>query len=208
MEPLTDGIAEVEAHMEQLPALAFVSVGGMASPSDEFSEPARGLGTRAADATLLPPNLAAARARERYRQLISDAARAAGALVEAVARRGERNGRDAGDTGVGAQDASARPPSGPTRGPLPAAENRPPNYPEELRRSNCEGTAWIHAVIEADGSVSSARIARSAGHDALDASALAAVLAWRFDPALEDGVAVRSEAEFPVVFRMKPRRAG
>lgn len=203
-EPVTDGPTDAVALAEQLPAQSFVSVRDDAPPSDEFAEPVSDASTADAEAGLLPPNHAAARARERYRRLLADGARAAQGLMAALARSGERHGIDSGDSGSGARAAPRGTPSGPTRGPQLAPGNRPPEYPEELRRARLEGTSWIHAVIEADGSVSSAHIARSAGDGRLDASALAAVERWRFEPALERGEAVRSEADLPVVFCIKP----
>ena len=91
---------------------------------------------------------------------------------------------------------------GMTRGPALAEGNAPAAYPEECRRRREEGTALIHAIVEADGKVSSASIERSSGIEALDKSALVAVLGWMFVPALENGQPVRSEVNVPVVFLM------
>lgn len=154
---------------------------------------------------------------------------AADRLRPIFARRGEPVAAGTGDTGAAASDASSTrgegdapsgapaatvptpavvpaptpAPLGETRAPRPLAANRAPDYPEPLRRARIEGTAWIHAVIEADGRVSGASVARSSGSDALDEAALAAVRTWRFEPALENGSAVQSEADLPIVFRLR-----
>lgn len=65
----------------------------------------------------------------------------------------------------------------------------------------------LEIVIDPDGTVSDAKIARSGG-EAFDAAALEAIRAGRFNPAMvgETPVAVRIEYEF--TFRARPRRRG
>lgn len=204
-EPVSDGPSETEAIAEQLPAQASESAVELPQTLAPLAEPVKLAAAHVSPPALLPANEASGRAREKYRRLLREGARTARAIVDAVARLGERSARDVGETGAGARAEASAAPARPTRGPRATHGNRPPHYPEELRRARREGTAWIHAVIEADGTVSSAFVARSAGTAALDESALGAVRSWRFEPALEDGVAVRSEADLPVVFRIRAR---
>ena len=75
-----------------------------------------------------------------------------------------------------------------------------PEYPARERRLGVEGLVEIRVAVAADGSVGSADVARSSGSAALDRAALAAVLGWRFEPALLDGVAVADAVLVPVRF--------
>lgn len=211
-EPVVDATAlePSEAREEQLPreALAREPVEPAATA---VAEPVAG--TRAAwpDAPLMPANQTEARARAEA--FIRGAADLAQRLAAVIRSRGERMATGQGDTGTGATPGSGPSeqtspilvPAGPTHGPRLSSGNQQPAYASALRRARVEGTAWIHAVVEHDGSVSSAVLVRSAGAAALDESALAAVRSWRFEPALESGVPVRSEVDLPIVFRIRPR---
>lgn len=90
--------------------------------------------------------------------------------------------------------------AGVARGPSASSANRPPKYPEECRRAHQQGTVLVHAVIQADGAVSSVVVSRSSGVASLDQAALEAVAAWRFSPASVGGRAVQCDANLPVVF--------
>jgi protein TonB len=93
---------------------------------------------------------------------------------------------------------------GPSRGPSLAEGNEPARYPLSARRRGQEGTAVVHASIDTEGEVTGARVARSSGVDSIDEAAVAAVRSWRFVPALDQGAPVASEADLPVVFRLRP----
>ena len=56
--------------------------------------------------------------------------------------------------------------------------------------------------VSTDGSVSGARVDRSAGDQRLDAAALDAVKQWKFLPAMKDGKPVVSQVRVPVDFRV------
>jgi protein TonB len=90
-----------------------------------------------------------------------------------------------------------------SHGPAPLPSNKPPEYPEEARRLGHAGVVTVRAVIDADGSVASARITRSSGYDALDRAALKAVQYWRFTPAVVNGVVSRCEVSLPVKFVLR-----
>lgn len=76
-----------------------------------------------------------------------------------------------------------------------------PPYPAAARAQRLEGTVVLLVEVDASGRVTGADLQRSCGHAALDRAALDAVRAWRFDPARQDGVAVRACVEIPVRFR-------
>lgn len=94
--------------------------------------------------------------------------------------------------------------AGVSRGPSPAFGNVAPRYPERARREGKEGTVIVHVVIEVNGVVSSCELALTSGVEALDSEAISTVKMWRFTPAMTDGAPVRSEADVPVVFRLRP----
>jgi TonB family protein len=70
-----------------------------------------------------------------------------------------------------------------------------PVYPSQ---ADGEGRATVTVTVERDGSVSAAEIAESAGEDALDEAALAAVRRWRFSPARRGGEPIRSRIRLSV----------
>jgi len=85
----------------------------------------------------------------------------------------------------------------------PLATNAPPDYPPVARSRGWEGTAWIRATVEVDGSVSQAALERSSGFAVLDRAALDAVGSWRYVPRTVDGVAVRGAIVQPVEFHLR-----
>jgi TonB family protein len=98
-----------------------------------------------------------------------------------------------GQTGVDAQasfDAPSR--AAPVTRTQPRVDaswtgNIPPPYPALARRLKLEGEVWLSVHVAADGRVLQAGIARSSGHDMLDATAVESVKKWRFEPATLDG---------------------
>ncbi len=88
-------------------------------------------------------------------------------------------------------------------GPAPAAGNPPPDYPAEARRKGQEGTVVLRVIIEPDGRVAGATVARSSGFELLDRAALDAARVWRFLPARDGDAAVRCTADLPVEFVLR-----
>ena len=74
-------------------------------------------------------------------------------------------------------------------------------YPAEAEARGIEGRVVVQLVVSAEGAVEQAGILESA-HPALDAAALDAVLATRFEPARHDGRAVRAELALPIFFEL------
>lgn len=77
----------------------------------------------------------------------------------------------------------------------------PPPYPAEARERCYEGTARLEALVEADGSVSRARIVEDQ-HYGMGEAARKAVYTWRYQPArlIETGKAVRAVVPISVRF--------
>jgi TonB family protein len=69
-----------------------------------------------------------------------------------------------------------------------------PGYPDEARAARAEGMVAINVDIDAEGNVTSARVATERGlpflHVMLEAAAIEALKQWKFEPTLKDGVAV------------------
>ena len=62
-----------------------------------------------------------------------------------------------------------------------------PVYPEAARASKAEGVTVLDCVIDEQGRVAQAKVAKSSGDKDLDQAALDAVNAWTFQPATLKG---------------------
>ncbi len=78
--------------------------------------------------------------------------------------------------------------------------NPPPIYPPRAHAENLEGRVVLSLEIDLDGRVRSVEVASSSGHAILDAAAVRAVRAWRFEPARLDGQPVAWSGKLPVRF--------
>jgi TonB family protein len=77
-----------------------------------------------------------------------------------------------------------------------------PEYPAELRASGIQGEVHVRFLVQPDGSVTDAHVAKSA-HPRLDELALAAVSRWKFERyAHQDGSTVKLQT--PVTFKIDP----
>jgi protein TonB len=86
--------------------------------------------------------------------------------------------------------------------PLSATHTIPP-YPSIAIRLAHEGTAQLRITVDELGNAATAEIARSSGHEELDAAAIAWVKAhWRYQPAMKDGHAVAANTTANVTFRL------
>ncbi|HEY1537442.1 MAG TPA: TonB family protein, partial [Polyangiaceae bacterium] len=72
-------------------------------------------------------------------------------------------------------------------------------YPPEALAARLEGTVVLFVTVEADGTVSLATVAESAGV-AFDQAALAAVKQWKFAPARRGGQPISSRVRVPFAF--------
>jgi protein TonB len=77
-----------------------------------------------------------------------------------------------------------------------------PAYPAQARADGVEGTVRLELVVDASGSLESARVVRSAGHG-LDEAALAAAKQFHFTPATKGGRAVRVRMGWSIDFRFR-----
>jgi protein TonB len=112
-------------------------------------------------------------------------------------------GRDRGGQG----DAAAGGEAGGTGPQLPAggAGNPQPDYPLSARRKGWEGRVLVEVLVSPEGRAREVKLARSSGHEILDAAALDAVRDWQFRPAERNGQAVAGRIRVPISFRLTGR---
>jgi protein TonB len=76
-----------------------------------------------------------------------------------------------------------------------------PEFTDAARKAKYQGTVEITIIVDADGNVRDARVAKAAGLG-LDERALEAVKQWKFKPGMKDGKAVPVYAQVDVTFRL------
>jgi TonB family protein len=76
-----------------------------------------------------------------------------------------------------------------------------PDYTEEARRANKQGTCVLWLIVDAAGHPRDLKVVRGLGLG-LDAKALEAVRQWRFQPALKDGKPVDVQISVEVEFHL------
>ena len=82
------------------------------------------------------------------------------------------------------------------------ADNPKPVYPDVARRRGWDGVVELRVEVGVDGRVAELALERSSGYAVLDRAARRAVRRWRFVPAREADIAVRSEVVVPINFRL------
>jgi len=85
----------------------------------------------------------------------------------------------------------------------PLDDNAPPDYPERERRRGREAEVVLAVAVDRDGNVQNVALRRPSRYAAFNREALRAVRKWRFEPARRLGVAVASETEVTVEFRLR-----
>ena len=101
--------------------------------------------------------------------------------------------------GAGAQE----PPPAPAITPPEVVERVDAVYPPAALAARQEGTVTLFVTVAADGAVSDAVVAESAG-DAFDQAAIAAVKQWKFSPARRGEHAIESRIRVPFSFVSPP----
>ncbi|MEA1981070.1 MAG: M56 family metallopeptidase, partial [candidate division Zixibacteria bacterium] len=75
-----------------------------------------------------------------------------------------------------------------------------PDYPEKLKKEGIEGSVWITALVDTDGSVKKAMAMKSSGFDVLDKSAIKAAYGCEFKPAMQDNISIPVWVTYKVEF--------
>jgi protein TonB len=79
-----------------------------------------------------------------------------------------------------------------------------PAYPRAAIMDHAEGTVMLRVLVDIDGSPLEVTIEVSSGSRELDRAARAQVLkSWKFQPAMQDGRAVRAYGRVPVNFSLR-----
>jgi len=77
-----------------------------------------------------------------------------------------------------------------------------PVYPWSAKTANIEGSVLLRVTIGTNGKVEAASIIRSDGTPAMEKAALAAVMKYEFEPAMQQDVPVRSLMAVPIRFKL------
>jgi protein TonB len=78
-----------------------------------------------------------------------------------------------------------------------------PEYPRAARRRNVTGSVDVSFTISTEGRVQDATVVRSEPGDTFDQAAVDAVEQWRFEPIVEDGVAVEKRTAVRLAFDLE-----
>ncbi len=81
-----------------------------------------------------------------------------------------------------------------------------PVYPRQARLRGQQGTALIHARLNAKGEVIKTRMAKSSGFSLLDKAALKAIHGWGFMPGVDARGNKQVWVEVPVQFILNPKK--
>jgi TonB family protein len=76
-----------------------------------------------------------------------------------------------------------------------------PEYSDEARHANIQGTSVIALTVGTDGQAHDVRLVRGLGHG-LDENAIEAVKTWRFEPTIKDGKPVAVSIKAEISFRL------
>jgi len=80
----------------------------------------------------------------------------------------------------------------------------PPEVPGYIAKDADMLATTLMAIIDADGSIGSVRIARSSGNARFDAITAKNIMEWGFSPAMKGGKRVRCLIEQDIIVRFKP----
>ncbi len=83
-------------------------------------------------------------------------------------------------------------------------KNPEPPYPLAARRRRQEGLVLLAVKVSAQGRALRVELKQSSGVAVLDGAAIEAVRGWEFEPARVGSIAIESEIEVPVRFKLQP----
>jgi protein TonB len=78
----------------------------------------------------------------------------------------------------------------------------PPQYPRDAARSGITGWVQLEVMVNADGSVRSARVLESKPKGLFEAAAVQAVLRWKFKPKVVNGQPVQQKGSQRIEFNL------
>lgn len=77
-----------------------------------------------------------------------------------------------------------------------------PKFPRLAKQAGITGVVWIQALVDKNGNVRDARVAKSSGTVALDEAALKAAFDNKFKPGIQNGRPVNCWVSYKVVFEL------
>lgn len=78
-----------------------------------------------------------------------------------------------------------------------------PEYPRSARRRNIQGSVDVGFTVTTDGRVRATHVLNSEPGDTFDQAAMDAVEKWRFEPVVENGVAVEKRTAVRLAFNLQ-----
>jgi protein TonB len=96
-----------------------------------------------------------------------------------------------------AQDSGYAPPHVDTSG-----QNQQPSYPAAAMANAEQGTVGVDVLVDTSGKASHPKLVKSSGFDDLDDAGIAAVLNWKYVPAMRGGVPSQERMTVGVNFQL------
>ena len=87
-------------------------------------------------------------------------------------------------------------------GDLMPLQRIPPQYPRDAARSGITGWVQLEVLVNADGSVRSAKVLDAKPRGMFEAAAVQAVMRWKFKPKIKDGKPVEQRGAQKIEFNL------
>jgi protein TonB len=93
-------------------------------------------------------------------------------------------------------------------GDLLPLQRIPPQYPRDAARAGITGWVQLEVLVNADGTVRTAKVLDSKPRGIFEASAVQAVMRWKFKPKIQDGKPVEQRGSQKIEFNLNAAAAG
>ncbi|MEO7067946.1 MAG: energy transducer TonB [Rhodanobacter sp.] len=122
--------------------------------------------------------------------------------AQAASRAAQQPERSVGSTAASASQTTAVAAGGKTS-PAVLTRQTQPHYPPRAARAQQEGSVLVSFTVTPEGRTSDVKIVESQPKRIFDRAAIDAVEGYRFTPAMRDGVAVPSQRQQSIEFKLK-----
>ena len=92
-------------------------------------------------------------------------------------------------------------------GDLLPLQRIPPQYPRDAARGGVTGWVQLEVLVNADGSVRSAKVLDAKPKGIFEASAVQAVMRWKFKPKIKDGKPIEQKGSQKIEFNLNAAKA-
>jgi protein TonB len=92
-------------------------------------------------------------------------------------------------------------------GDLLPLQRIPPQYPRDAARAGVTGWVQLEVLVNADGSVRSAKVTDAKPKGLFEAAAVQAVMRWKFKPKIQDGKPVEQRGSQKIEFNLNAPKA-